>query len=156
MPDRSIMRVRRRLAVLLVPVACSSATGVEQLTLADLVGTWDATAIEVTNNLDPSLQEDLYALGVRWQITVTGAGTFTVELANPFGTDSYSGTISIEGDSLVMESTETASARWTLHYVFDGGAIDLTWVGTEQCGSYDWTAPECPIPVTFRMTLRKR
>ncbi len=156
MPDRSVMRVTRRLIVLLLPAACSSATGVEQLTLADLVGTWDATAIEVTNNLDPSLQEDLYAQGVRWQITVTDEGAFTVELANPFGTDSYSGTISVEGDSLVLVSSETAPPRWPLHYVFDGGTLDLTWLGTEQCGSYGWTAPQCPIPVTFRMTLRKR
>lgn len=150
------MKLVRLYVVTLAGVACAETASVDDLTLGDLVGTWDATAIQVTNNLDTVLQEDLFAQGVRWRLTVAAGGTFVAALANPIGTDSYAGTITVEGDSLILVSPDVAPPRVAMHYVYSAGALHLTWIGVEQCGSYGWTAPECPIPVTFRMSLRRQ
>jgi hypothetical protein len=141
----------------LVALACfDGPSEVEEgITMAELAGTWDATAIQVTNNLEPTLQEDLFALGVRWRMVVAVEGTFRVDFANPVGADGYGGSLDILGDSLILTSAETSPARQAMHYVYDEGVLGLTWLGEEQCGSYGWTAEECPIPATFEMSALK-
>lgn len=136
-------------------LGCGESVGVQPLTMEGLVGTWRATAIHVTNQLNTSLQEDLFADGVRWRMTVEPSGAFTVELSNAFGSDSYRGTVSVVADSVVLTSSETNPTRVPMHYTFDGSLLTVTWAGAEQCGSYGWTAANCPIPVVFRMVLAK-
>jgi hypothetical protein len=135
-------------------LACGDGTGPD-LTLALLAGTWTATDVSVTNNLDPSLSEDLYALGVRFQIDIGTDGAFAVEFSNPLGSDGYDGTLTVEGDSVILTSPDLQPARMALHAKLEGEALALAWVGTEQCGSYEWEADDCPIPVTFAMRLER-
>jgi hypothetical protein len=135
-------------------LACGDGTGPD-LTLANLTGTWTATQIRVTNNLDPSLAEDLYALGFRFRIVIEGDGAFAVEFSNPLGSDGYEGTLAVEGDSLIMTRGDLPGERLPIQADLDRDALTLTWQGTEQCGSYDWEADTCPIPATFSLTLER-
>ena len=153
--DGDGMKISTACMIAMVALACGESTGVEPLTLGELVGTWRATAIEVTNQLDTSLEEDLFASGVRWRMTVDLSGAFAVELSNSFGADSYAGTVTIVADSLVLTSAETNPTRVPMHYTFQSPVLTVAWAGTEQCGSYGWRAAQCPIPVIFRMTLEK-
>jgi hypothetical protein len=135
-------------------VACGDGTGPD-LTLANLAGIWTATEISVTNNLEPDLTEDLFAEGVRFQITIEGDGAYAVEFSNPLGSDGYDGSLTVEGDSLILLRSDVPGERTGVHARFESDQLALTWLGTEQCGSYGWHAPTCPIPATFSLTLAR-
>lgn len=136
--------------------ACGEPSGVPA-TVTDLAGTWTARAITVTNDLDPSLREDLFALGVRWEVTIAETGEFMIALSNPFGSDTQEGQLTIEGDSMILAVSDVPDPprRESIHYVYTGDRLTLTFLGTEQCGSYGWQAEECPIPATFRLTTER-
>ena len=137
-------------------LACGDGTGPGNgLTLANLAGTWTATEISVTNNLDPSLVEDLHALGVRLQMVIEADGAFEVEFSNPIGSDTYGGMLTVEDGLLIMARADDPAERLSIEAVLDGDGLTMAWEATEQCGSYGWQAATCPIPVTFSLTLER-
>jgi hypothetical protein len=139
--------------ILVTALGCGNGTGVSEVSLTDLAGNWEANAIQVANNLVPGQTADAYAEGVRWGITLAESGTFAIDLANPAGTDSYGGVVSVKADSLILESLEITPSRLAMHFALERDGLVLTWLSVEQCGSYGWSAAECPIPVTIRIDL---
>ena len=146
-------RILAIVGTLLAGLGCGDGVSPAPLTLEQLAGRWIADTIRVTNNLQPDLVEDAYALGVRWQLKITLPNTFEVQLSNPMGSDSYGGSIELVGDSLI--ATRTDGPRDAMHIRLEGGRLHLSVAATEQCGSYGWRAPTCPIPVTIFFSLER-
>jgi hypothetical protein len=84
-----------------------SATGSNGVTIADLVGEWNATKFEYTNQANASQVVDLMQFGAALNITVAGtgafAGTFRETAVSP--TDNITGTIEISGSTMTLTFT---------------------------------------------------
>jgi len=97
------MQTRRMLAVGTVVaalVACGDSTGI---TAEDLAGTWEATEIVFTNQANTSESVDVVDLGASLTVTVSASGTVsTVFDDGQGGTDSDSGTLSVDGSTLTI------------------------------------------------------
>jgi hypothetical protein len=81
-------------------VACGDSTGI---TPEDLAGTWEATEIVFTNQANTSESVDLVDLGASLTVTVNASGAVsTVFDDGQGGTDSDSGTLSVDGTTLTI------------------------------------------------------
>ena len=106
------MRVARVLAagaMVVAVAACSDSTGI---TVEDLVGTWEATEIVFTNSANPSETVDGIDLGVSLTVTINSAGTVTTVFDDgQGGTDTDSGTLSVDGSTLTIGSDTFEAER---------------------------------------------
>ena len=107
------MRIARVLAagaMALAVAACSDdSTGI---TVEDLVGTWEATEIVFTSTADPSESVDAVDFGVSLTVTITSDGTVTSVFDDgQGGTDTDSGTLSVDGSTLTIGSDSFEAER---------------------------------------------
>jgi hypothetical protein len=100
-----MMRTGRRILAAVVvagAVACGDSTGI---TPEDLAGTWEATEMVFTNQANTSESVDLIELGASLTVTVNASGTVsTVFDDGQGGTDSDSGTMSVDGSTITIGS----------------------------------------------------
>lgn len=119
------MRIARVLAagaMALAVAACSDSTGI---TVEDLVGTWEATEIVFTSTADPSESVDAIDLGASLTVTINSAGTVTTVFDNgQGGTDTDSGTLSVDGSTLTIGS-DTFEAERSGDVLTLTGAVDF-------------------------------
>jgi hypothetical protein len=94
----------------LAVAACSDdSTGI---TVEDLVGTWEATEIVFTSTADPSESVDAVDFGVSLTVTITSDGTVTSVFDDgQGGTDTDSGTLSVDGSTLTIGSDSFEAER---------------------------------------------
>ncbi len=119
-------------AVLLL--ACAEATGV---TIADLVGTWNATKLEFTNKANPAQKVDVVPLGAQLRIVVEASGraiaTFSFQGQSSVDTSQ----IAIRGDTLVVDGRRllfTLSGN-TLTMTDDNESFDFNQDGAEEAAT---------------------
>lgn len=119
------MRIARVLAagaMALAVAACSDSTGI---TVEDLVGTWEATEIVFTSTADPSESVDAIDLEASLTVTINSAGTVTTVFDNgQGGTDTDSGTLSVDGSTLTIGS-DTFEAERSGDVLTLTGAVDF-------------------------------
>jgi hypothetical protein len=109
-------------AMALAVAACSDSTGI---TVEDLVGTWEATEIVFTSTADPSESVDAIDLGASLTVTINSAGTVTTVFDNgQGGTDTDSGTLSVDGSTLTIGS-DTFEAERSGDVLTLTGAVDF-------------------------------
>jgi hypothetical protein len=102
--------------------ACSDSTGI---TVEDLVGTWEATEIVFTSTADPSESVDAIDLAASLTVTINSAGTVTTVFDNgQGGTDTDSGTLSVDGSTLTIGS-DTFEAERSGDVLTLTGAVDF-------------------------------
>ena len=136
------MRVARVLAagaMVVAVAACGDSTGI---TVEDLVGTWEATEIVFTNSANPSESVDVVDLGASLTVTINSAGTVsTVFDDGQGGTDSDSGTLSVDGSTLTIGGETFEAER-------SGDVLILT--GEDQW-DFDEDGTEEPATLTIRL-----
>jgi len=103
---------------------CDELTGGGDDPLAALAGTWITTAHVMTNNANTSQQLDLYAAGNRVTLIIQDNGNFTITFTDSEGTDSDSGTMTIDGSTITVNTT--GSETFDLTYLLVGGVFTLT------------------------------
>jgi hypothetical protein len=109
-------------AMALAVAACSDSTGI---TVEDLVGTWEATEIVFTSTADPSESVDAIDLEASLTVTINSAGTVTTVFDNgQGGTDTDSGTLSVDGSTLTIGS-DTFEAERSGDVLTLTGAVDF-------------------------------
>ena len=136
------MRVARVLAagaMVVAVAACGDSTGI---TVEDLVGTWEATEIVFTNSANTSESVDVIDLGASLTGTINSAGTVsTVFDDGQGGTDSDSGTLSVDGSTLTVGGDTFAAER-------SGNVLILT--GEDQW-DFDEDGTDEPATLTIRL-----
>lgn len=136
------MRVARVLAagaMVVAVAACGDSTGI---TVEDLVGTWEATEIVFTNSANTSESVDVIDLGASLTVTINSAGTVsTVFDDGQGGTDSDSGTLSVDGSTLTVGGDTFAAER-------SGNVLILT--GEDQW-DFDEDGTDDPATLTIRL-----
>jgi hypothetical protein len=123
------MYARRGFAVAAVALllACQDSAGptpTPELSLAQLAGTWDLSALKLLLESDTTVQLDLKAaldLTATLAITTGGATILTLQFPNEVP-DTVEGTIVLQGDTLVYDSPST-----TLEYRIAVTGRRMTW-----------------------------
>jgi len=108
-------------------MGCGDSSGPqENVTIADLVGTWNATSIVYTNTAtDQSI--NAYLLGARLQITVAADGSYTGSLTEPFGTpEDISGTVIIQGNSITITDDAAPGDNAVGTFTLSGNTLTIT------------------------------
>ncbi|HEX9632829.1 MAG TPA: hypothetical protein VGA02_10225 [Gemmatimonadales bacterium] len=136
------MRVARVLAagaMVVAVAACGDSTGI---TVEDLVGTWEATEIVFTNSANTSESVDVIDLGASLTVTINSAGTVsTVFDDGQGGTDSDSGTLSVDGSTLTVGGETFEAER-------SGDVLILTGDGEWD---FDEDGTDDPATLTIRL-----
>ena len=147
------MYARRGLAVAGVALllACQDSAGpTQELSLAQLAGTWDLSELKLLLESDRRVQVDLKAaldLTATLAITAEGATTLTVRFPDE-APDTVRGTMVLQGDTLVYNAPGTtfeyritvAGRRMTWFALYTDEFVDLNGDGSadETRESYGW------------------
>ncbi len=113
-------------AAVTVTAACSESNGVDDLTLADLVGTWNATQFVLTNQSNASQSFDLIQNGGSFTITVAANGTFTGQQSLLGFVDAFAGTVTISGNVLTLTDSEDPTDVTEIVASLSGNTLTLT------------------------------
>lgn len=146
---------RRRLLVtalaltLGIGAACSDDEGI---TIADLVGTWDATQFTLSNpNGVQSL--DLIAAGGSFTLTVAANGSFTGEQSLLGQTDTFAGTIVLTGNNtMTLVDATDPSDETDLMYTLNGDQLAIT--STDI--TFDWDGNDVDDPAELEAVLQRQ
>lgn len=118
------------------------------VTLADLAGTWEITALEFTNLVNPGESVDLIGLGGDAALTIAGSGAYTiVVLSAGDDPDVSGGFMVVEGDVLLV--TDNANPGETVAFVvtLSGGTLTLV---TDEA-EYDFGGDDEPEIARLRV-----
>ena len=135
-------------SLVLSVAACSDsdkATGPDEITIADLVGSWTAASLVFTNNADPGQTFDVVAAGGETRMTVLDHGGARIWFTLGDFSDEWDAQLGLSGNTLSATPAEaTRSARaWTVS--LDGNVLTLT----DENASFDFTLNGgAEIPVT--------
>lgn len=118
------------------------------VTIADLVGTWNATSIVYTDNAtDQSI--NAYALGARLQITVAADGSYTGSLTEPFGApQAISGTIIIQGNTITITDDAAPGDNAVGTFTLAGNTLTITAQDEFDFGAGD-------VPATLALVMQR-
>lgn len=136
--------MKRFIAVLplvLAVAACSDSdgsTGPEEVTIADLVGSWTASSQVYTNNANSSQVFDIIAAGGETRTTVLdhgGARTWVT-----FGTfsDEWDAQLTVSGNTITSTPVEASRGTRTWTFTLSGNLLTLT----DANSSFDFTLSE--------------
>lgn len=92
--------------------------------LAALAGTWVTTNHYLTNPANTSQQVDLFAQGSRVTLVVESDGSFDITFTDSEGSESDSGTLSVEGSTMTI--TPTGETPFTVSYLLVSGILTIT------------------------------
>jgi len=116
----------------------------------DLIGSWDATVIELISVANPDVNVELVALGAHGRIVLEANGDFGLSVGVPGeptefagGTWSSTTVLTLSFDSGEIEGT------WRFGYVLNGDTLRLTGASAE----YDFNEDEIEDPAVLNMTL---
>jgi hypothetical protein len=134
-------------AVVLGAAACgdSGAPPTDQF-----VGTWNATKMEFTRVADPTVKQDIIALGAAFQITFAADGTWESVLTVPAEQpDTSGGTWTASLDVLTIVTTGQ-SGEMMFAFVLSGNTVTLTGANT------DWDFGSGGEAATLSITATKQ
>ncbi len=108
-------------------VGCSDSTDPqENVTIEDLVGTWNATSIQYTNNATGQAI-NAFLFGARLSITVAADGTYTGSVTEPGGTpESISGTVTVQGNSITITDDSSPGDAAVGTFTLSGSTLTIT------------------------------
>jgi hypothetical protein len=148
--------MKRLFAVLMVmftAAACSDsekATGPDEITIDDLVGSWTASSQVYTNNASPAEKFDIIAAGGETRITVLpGGGARTWVTFGTFS-DEWDAQLTLSGGTLISQPAEASRGVRNWAFTLDGGVLTLT----DTNSAFDFTlsgADEVPATVVVVM-----
>jgi len=140
-------------SVLFSVAACSGsdkAAGPDEITIADLVGSWTASSLTFTNNANPGQKLDLIALGGENRMTVLDGGRARTWLE--FGTfsDEWDAQLTISGNTLTSQPAEASRDVQTWAFSLEGNVLELSDTSSE----FDFTlAGGDAVPATLVVVL---
>ena len=121
------MQLRGLVAVVVFTLAAAACGDSTDITVEDLVGVWNATNYQYSNNANPNERVDLVAQGASFQMTVSADGTVSTLLDDGQGsTSSDSGTLNPTGTTLTIAGIAFEAER-------SGHILTLT----DETNSYD-------------------
>ena len=141
------------LSVMLFAVACSDsdkASGPEEVTIADLVGSWTASSLVYTNNGNPAQKLDLIAAGGENRVTVLNGGGARTWL--DFGTfsDEWDAQLTVSGNTLRSQPVEASRGVRTWTFTLEGNVLELT----DNSAEFDFTLAGGPaVSATQKVVL---
>ena len=140
------------LAVVAV-AACNDSTGAGNgIEVADLVGTWNATVLEFTNQANTSQKVDLIAMGGSVSMVVSSNGNYALTITFPGDpAEVEAGTISINGNLLTL--TETGEVDPT-EFVANLSGNTLTLTSSDE--EYDFDDDDSDEPASLRVVFAKQ
>ena len=123
--------LRRRLGLLVLPLLVAGAacggddptgpdSGVDQL-----VGSWSATSMTVTNDANPSQSADLIEEGASFTINVQPSGQYTASLTFLGFPSTEIGFLRVEGNEIVFTREFPSAETSRAEFVLSGNQITL-------------------------------
>jgi hypothetical protein len=144
------------LSLALVAAACSdsdNAAGPEEITIADLVGSWTAASQVYTNNADADDSFDLVAAGGETRVTVLSHGGARTWVTLGTFSDEWDAQLSISGNTLTSNPVEASRPVRTWTFSLVGDLLTLT----DDNSSFDFTlAGGDGVPATEVVTLARQ
>jgi hypothetical protein len=125
-----------------VALACGEATGI---TIADLVGTWNATKLEFTNKANPAQRVDVVPLGAQLRIVVEPSGRAISTFSFQGLTQVDTSQIVIRGDTLLVDGRR-------LLFTLSGNTLTLT----DNNESFDFDQNGTEEPATLLAVLLRQ
>jgi len=118
--------------------ACSdsdSGTRPEEITVADLVGSWTASSLVFTNNANSAEKFDVIAAGGENRVTVLDGGRARTWI--DFGTfsDEWDAQLSIAGNVLTSRPAEVSRSVRSWTFTLEGNVLTLT----DSSSEFDFT-----------------
>ncbi len=112
-------------------MACGNAGEPTQVTVEDLVGTWNASQFRVTDESGTIAPFDIIAFGGRLVITVASGGGFSGTLkATAIATENpVSGTVSLQGSTLTLTFTQGLTQPISGQFVLSDDTLTITGSG---------------------------
>jgi hypothetical protein len=150
-PARTVRALRASAALLVAStLACGDdGTGPPA---AELTGSWEATAAEVTTTDGSAVTVDVLALGGAFALTLSGDGSFTVQVALPGEPgESWSGSWTALGDVLRLDFTSGLMGRCEFDMTLAGNELTLRGADTE----FDVDGDGQEEPVQLDLVLRR-
>ncbi len=147
------MRIHFRLLLLaLLPLftACGGDEDTTGPVVNDLVGHWDAVAIELIADADPPIMVELISLGANGRLVLEANGDFGLSVGIPGEPTEFAGgtwgatnVLTLAFDSGDIEGT------WVFNYVLNGDNLTLTGAATE----YDFDGDDIDDAAILNMQL---
>lgn len=146
--------MRRHLALLLALLPFAASCGGDEETTGpisnDLIGSWDATRIELISVANPDVNVELIALGANGRLVLESNGNFGLSVGVPGeptefagGTWSSTNVLTLSFDSGDIEGT------WRFNYVLNGDDLRLTGAAAE----YDFNGDDVEDPALLNLTM---
>jgi hypothetical protein len=129
-----------------------SSTGPGAVTVADLVGSWKATSVLLTNQANPSQQFDIVAAGGELRMTVLVGGGARTWLELGDFSDEWDALLTLSGNQLT--STPVEASRPTQRHTITLEGSELT--ATNSGAVFDFTLSDGnPVPATLVVVFRR-
>jgi hypothetical protein len=117
----------------------------------NIAGTWNATALSVTNASDPSESEDLIAAGVTLKLVLQANHSYLTIISFPGGPpDSSGGTYAQTASNLVLTDSSSSAEVTTLGLAVTGSTMVLS----DGNINFDFGMGE--VPALLDATLHKQ
>ncbi|GBD32291.1 hypothetical protein HRbin33_01255 [bacterium HR33] len=129
-------------AAAILAAACGETTGI---TIADLVGTWNATKLEFTNKSNPLQKVDVVPLGARLTIVVEPSGRAISTFSFQDFSDVDTSQIVIRGDTLLVDDRR-------LLFTLSGNTLTIT----DNNESFDFNQDGAEEPATLLAVLLRQ
>lgn len=116
------------------------------VTIADLVGTWNATSIVYTDNATGQ-SVNAFLFGARLQITVAANGTYTGSVTEPGGApQAITGTITVQGGTITITDDAAPGDAAVGTFTLSGNTLTIT-----AQDEFDFGAGDVPATLVLVM-----
>lgn len=125
------MRVATRVGTVLIAAAmltaCGDSTAPKGVTLQDLVGTWNATSWQYTDQANAGNKIDLVSEGTQFTLVVASSGQFTLtEEVAPGFTLVITGNVAVQGSNLVLSDPAAPGQSYAVPFTLVGSVLTIT------------------------------
>lgn len=119
------------------------------VTIADLVGSWNATSIVYTNDATGQ-SVSAFLFGARLQITVAANGTYTGSVTEPGGApQAITGTITVQGNAITITDDAAPGDDAVGTFTLSGNTLTITAQDEFDFGAGD-------VPATLVIVLQRQ